>query len=90
MYTTFDLKDIKSSLSFDVDAVMDIGDAVISLDGQYSLDGNFSLDASFSQHGFDGLSGNFSHLYSTNLTKPGLDIQIGTAALKISGNSSTT
>jgi hypothetical protein len=85
--TTFDLHDIKTSLAFDVEAIMDIGASVISLDGQYSLDGNYSLDATFSQLNFSDFSGIFAHFYTEDLVEPSIDFEISSASLEISKDS---
>lgn len=85
--TTFDVKDIKSSLSFDVEALMDIGSMIVNLKGQFSLDGSFNLEATVSDFDFDHLSGLFSHFHDTDLVKPDLDIKMGSAVLCISGGS---
>ncbi|KZS92230.1 hypothetical protein SISNIDRAFT_455988 [Sistotremastrum niveocremeum HHB9708] len=81
---TIDLENPKSSLTFDVSAVLDAGDTSVYLTGYMSTAGDFSLTATIDNLSVAGINDFFYHFFGEDLITPDVDIRIGEATVTVS------
>lgn len=77
------------SLTFDVEAILDIGPTMILLEGMFSLKGDFMLTATISDFTWDHICAMYNHLFGMDLAAPDFHIHIESVSLIISASGLT-
>jgi hypothetical protein len=72
------------SLTFNVEAILDIGSVHILLEGMLSMSGAFMLTATVENFDWEHICALYEHLFDSKLATPDFSIHIGSATLMIS------